>query len=233
MPTENVVQDQIQKFASNIASARKDYDALALKLAENPGDLTISQELDGIEKEVAEYKKSIARLEAAAAEAVRRNSKTARRTRLELLKAQRARLAKVNTDTEEIAAKLNESLVAIGVLLAQLQRAIEDRSADARAIIAGTRGDNSLARSAQDTASGLVNFSTGEVVEALARVIADTGLGRTGVALDPYVVVTAPSRLFAQHTLGAAVAKANFRLLAAIDDRLAKHKKLLRRDDND
>jgi len=234
MPTDNVtvaaVQDQIAKIAGNIASAQKEHAALALSLVAGTyaGDPKIGNaQLGEIEDEVEGYKQNIARLQAAEAEAKRNNTHAAKAARFKQLTAQRARLAKTNAETEEIAAKLEAAFGDLGLLLAQLQRAVEDRYADAHAVLAGTRGKDFHAQS-EDNVARLARFDTGEVIESLANLVANSGIGRTSVVpLAPYVIVTEPNQISKKHKLPDAVAKANAKLLSALDGRLADTKKVL------
>lgn len=228
MSTEIAVS-QIQKVEANIASAQQDFAALSLKLANDPSNALVNEQLNQIENEISDYRKAIARLEGAAKEAARQDTKAARKARFAQLKGQRDRLALSNATTEALASKLQTTFGDLALLFAKLQRAVEDRSADAHAILAGTRGKNFHADS-EGNAARLARFNTGEITESLAHLVADTGI-TTGIPLEPYVIVTAPLQLAGvtgtKHSLGAAVAKANTRLLAAIDSRIASAKALL------
>lgn len=217
------VQVQRQKLLANIASAGDERNELLLKLNDEVENADLNAELEQIEREIGNYENALKRLDASEAAAAAAQSKEARAGRYEHLKECRARLAKSNAKAEALTAKLQEAFDVVGPILAEFQLVIETRSANARAIIAATGGreqrDEAIAR--------LVNFESGEVCEAFANVIADTGLAATAIRLDPFVTITPPSALSARYTLGDAVARGNIKLLDAIDARLIEGKKML------
>jgi len=219
------MQEQILALQTNIAVANQERHAQLLKLADAPDDTATHDLIAAIEGDIADYQRALARLEASEAEAARRDSKEARKARYEHLKGVRAHLADTNGKTEALAAKLQETFDALGPLFAQLQLAIEDRAADARAIIVGTRGEGHQQR--DEMIAMLANFQTGEITESVANLVADSGLAKTAIQLDPYVIVSAPSQFSAKFSLGDAVARANAKLLAAIDGRVTDGKKML------
>ncbi len=218
------VQVQRQKLLANIASAGDERNELLLKLNDDAENADLHNQISQIEREIAEYESALTRLDASETEAARRDSKEARKARYDHLKAVRQRLAETNGKTEALTAKLQETFDLLGPLLAQLQLAIEERASDAHAILNATRQG---ALSHDEAVSNLVRFQAGEITEAFANVIADTGLAATAIRLDPYVTVTAPSQLFAKYSLGDAVARTNGKLLAAIDARLEAGKAMI------
>ncbi len=220
------IQVQRQKLLANIASAGDERNGLLLKLNDDAEDVDLHNQIAQIEREIAEYESALTRLDASEAKAAQRDSKEARKACFEHLKAVRARLAETNGKTEAITAKLQAAFDALGPLFAQLQFAIENRAADARAILAATRANGSRAQS-EDGISRSAEFQSGEITEAFANLVANTGLASTAIRLDPYVIVTAPSQLFAKYSLGDAVAKTNSKLLAAIDARLEAGKAMI------
>ncbi|MBE0624402.1 MAG: hypothetical protein IH606_06280 [Burkholderiales bacterium] len=154
-----------------------------------------------------------ARVDAAEAAAKAASSGEARKAKYDHLRQCRARLADSNTKAEALTAKLQSAFSDLGPLLAELQLVIETRSANARAIVAGC-GEH------DENISRLVRFDSGEITEAFANLVANTGLAATAINFDPFVIVTPPSRLSATHTFGDAVKKTNSRLLDMIDRRL-------------
>ncbi len=221
---------QISKVNENIASAQADFAALSLKLVDDPSNVMVNEQLGQIENEIFGYHKAIARLQAAAVLAAKNDTKAAKAARFKLLLGQRDRLAQSNATTEEIAARLIATFGDLALLFAQLERAVADRASDAQAILAGTRGRNYHAQSEGNVAQ-LVRLNNGDVTTSLANLVADSGLAQASIPLEPYVVVTRPLSLAGvtapRTTLSSAVAKANTRLLAAIDGRIEDGKKRL------
>ncbi len=234
MPQAKAFADQISQNEQLKASAREEHAALSLKLVENPTDKSIFDDLDAIENEIVGYDRSNDRLRAAQAEAARRDSKEARRARFELLKTQRARIAQSNTETEALAKKLERALDAIGPLLAQWQLHTEDRSADVRSIMVGTAGSGANAlKGDSNAADSITRLETGEIIEALARLVVATGLARTGPRLDPFVVIAGPSSMSRKMSLCEAVGAANKKLLSAVDARVERGATLLLGESNE
>jgi hypothetical protein len=210
--------DEIHLRQQKIADAGREYQAAALKLVQSPGDQVAQDEMTAIEREVAEHQRGITRLEAAAAESRRRNTKSAKKARFAVLKGQHARLIKSNATAEALAAEIADALNAVGPLLSRLQMLIEDRAADARAITAAGLVGNERDSGGEQR---LARFDTGEVTEALAHLVFNNGISVTALRLDPYVTVNAPLRN--SHTLSFvdAVKRANACLVQVIDQRVA------------
>lgn len=222
--TPTPAEVQRQKLLKNIAGAKDERNELLLKLNDTPDDAGLHDQIAQLEREAAEYESALARLDAGEAAAAKAQSKEARKARYDHLKATRQRVADTNGKTEALTAKLQETFDSLGPLFAQLQLAIEQRASDAQAILAATRTGS---QQREEVARGMLDFQAGEITEAFANLVANTGLAATAIRLDPYVTVTAPSQLFAKYTLGDAVAKTNAKLLDVLDRRLEAGKAMI------
>jgi hypothetical protein len=206
------IEKQIATFQARIAGARAEAAQLALALVDAPGDQKFLDEIESVERVIQQHERSIARLQAAQAEAERRDSREARLERFELLRAQRKRLVDGNADVEQLAGEIQAALDALHPLLAKWDALVADRQSDAFAI-ARAAGKN------DDTMTRFVQLDAGEVREAAARLVAASGIGTIGPRVDPYVHVSAPSKMSRWMSLADAVRLTNGRFVELLNER--------------
>lgn len=164
----------------------------------------------------------------ARAEVARRNSVEFKVQSLALLDATRNRLATSGKTLATIADEIEQTLDALGPLLAHWQALVEDRSADTAAIVRETHQNvrDSVRQATNETLQSCARLSGGDCAVALARAVVRSGLARTGPQTSNYITIMEPGseRSNPMMTLAEAVQTADSRLMHSIDNHLARHK---------
>jgi hypothetical protein len=224
MPRTNDIADRIAAHETKLRALDVEHSDTSLLLEEDPHNDAVLGTLDAIEREQAAQRKTIARLQGAAAAEQRRNSVEAKLERLTMIKAARKRLTSNAAECIAVARDLEKAISALALPLARWQKAVEQRAADAHAIVAHTHEHGALAQRAAASISESSHLRHGAITEALADAIASTGLSTTGPDLRPYVTVVAPppASISKPLPLVDAVTISNERLFAALDTHLAR-----------
>jgi hypothetical protein len=207
------IKKQIATLQAQIASARAEAAQLSLALVDAPGDPSLLGEIESVERIIEQHERSIARLEAAKAEAQQRDSREARLQRLGVVHMQQGRLLQGNAEIEKLAGEIERALDALHPLLARWDSLVADREADT----------HSIAREAGITeypTSHYIDLSTGEIAEAMARHVAAAGIGSAGPRATLFINVATPGRLSRWLSLVEAVRLANTRFASLIDKRV-------------
>ena len=216
----NTLDDRINAYKAHIADARTEYEALALALAESPGDPQLIKRLGDIESEIAESVRLIERLQAAQREAGRRNSTAAKREELERVSANHDLVKKNIGRMHEIAAELLAKIESLAPLLSEYSTLADDNQGLGWSITrAGSATPEEADRRFQSLAERL-RGNTGAIRAVLSDAIFKSGLGRVGVPLDPFVTVS-PART--EWTLAQALERSSAGMLRELDAAVERH----------
>ncbi len=188
---ESAVEGQIRAARTALQDAQRDHAERLLKFHEKPSDVKLQGELEALENEIAQHERDIQRLEGAKVVASRRDAADAKQAEVETLKSNLAGVEKRLERQAEVAAKLVETVAALAPLLAEYQTLADDQHRAGWAIVRGAFA-SSPKLAERNFATHFVRALRGSgAVPAVVDALYASGLGSTGLQLDPFVSVSA------------------------------------------
>lgn len=186
------IEKQILSVKSDLASAKAEHAAASLSLVDASGDAKLQAQLESLEQEIAEHERKIKRLDAAKAEAEKRDTAESKAAELARLKQARADVDKGLARQGEIMREIVSAIDKLTPLVAELEVVGADTAGSGFAVLRGCCDHRELDRRWEPIADLLRGNATG-VRAVVADALYRTALGRSGLHLRPFVSID-PSR---------------------------------------
>ncbi|MDT3669522.1 MAG: hypothetical protein ROZ37_04205 [Aromatoleum sp.] len=173
MKLPQTIDDHIAARRRDIADCRALRGAATLRQLE--GDKNAPNEIDALEREIAEHERAIARLEDAKNAAAAQQTEEGLEDRRQAVKAAAATVTRLDAEIDNVAEQMLEHLEALAPLVAQIDAAFGERR---NAMWSGFRSGVGSAQ-AMRRFDGIDNMHTeSSVAAALQSALFNTGLGR-------------------------------------------------------
>jgi hypothetical protein len=214
----HTITDQLAAIDQQIADVQARYNSLSVKLVENPSDSQLLREMEALEQEKAEHQRARGRLEVAAREKARRDSKEGKQANLARLKRERADVEMNVKRQGDLLRQVAALISKMTPLVAELEALGNDAASSGFAIFRACAPDRAIQR--YEMIMPALRSNTGGVRCAVADALYATGLGRAGLQLAPFVSI---SRAGTDKSLDEALAEALSRVTENLDQLIARH----------
>lgn len=184
--------DLLASKASANSLLREKSDLLMVSIAQRPDGNhdALRAEVEKLEREIVHHDREVQRIASAAASVKAKNTAAAKKLEFEQLQHSHAETKRQGRLLTALASKIVDTIERLGPLLLEYETLSKERGQVAYGVVSRTRRDGIY----RDFYAVAAQRDKQEIAAVVASAVWQSGLGRTGIKLSPWLEVTPPQR---------------------------------------